>query len=195
MYYKRCYGYVVSDIQRTKGRADTYDPPLVERDHYYYWQAVIDEKTCDECFRQHKKIFSRFEHPELFEHKHSFCRCQRISVQGIAAGTATKDGTDEADWWLKYYGRLPDYYITREELENLGWSLGDRPSQFAPGKMATMGIYDNEDERLPVFPGRVWYEADINYTSGRRNSHRVVWSNDGLIFVTYDHYETFYEIY
>ena len=41
---------------------------------------------------------------------------------------------------------------------------------------------------------RYWYEADINYYEGRRNGHRVLFSNDGLIFVTYDHYLTFYEI-
>jgi len=43
-------------------------------------------------------------------------------------------------------------------------------------------------------PGRIWYEADINYTGGKRKKQRIVWSNDGLIFVTYDHYKTFYEI-
>ena len=42
--------------------------------------------------------------------------------------------------------------------------------------------------------GRVWYEADINYTGGYRNTHRILYSNDGLIFVTYNHYETFYEV-
>ncbi len=41
---------------------------------------------------------------------------------------------------------------------------------------------------------RTGYEADINYVSGKRNSDRIVWSNDGLMFVTYDHYRTFIEI-
>ena len=58
----------------------------------------------------------------------------------------------------------------------------------------TAGVYKNLDGHLPQAPGRIWYEADINYKTGRRNNQRVVWSNDGLIFVTYDHYETFYEI-
>ncbi|MBR4868168.1 MAG: phage head morphogenesis protein, partial [Clostridia bacterium] len=71
----------------------------------------------------------------------------------------------------------------------------EKPSQFAPGKMLTMGIYLNKNDKLPQAPNRIWYEADINYTPGRRNRHRIVWSNDGLIFVTYDHYETFYEIF
>lgn len=45
-----------------------------------------------------------------------------------------------------------------------------------------------------VAEGRVWYEADINYTGGYRRRHRILYSNDGLIFVTYDHYETFWEV-
>lgn len=60
--------------------------------------------------------------------------------------------------------------------------------------MYTEGIYENSNKHLPDAPKRVWYEADINYTPGRRNKHRIVWSNDGLIFVTYDHYYTFLEI-
>ena len=48
-------------------------------------------------------------------------------------------------------------------------------------------IYRNKD-------GRIWYEADINYTGGIRNSSRILYSNDGLVFVTYDHYFTFNQI-
>ena len=56
------------------------------------------------------------------------------------------------------------------------------------------GEYENKNGHLPSAPGRKWYEADINYYERHRNNHRIVWSNDGLIFVTYDHYHTFYEI-
>ena len=56
------------------------------------------------------------------------------------------------------------------------------------------GQYDNDNGHLPQREDRVWYEADINYKEGKRNTQRIVWSNDGLIFVTYDHYQTFYEI-
>ena len=58
-----------------------------------------------------------------------------------------------------------------------------------------MGRYKNDNGILPEKFGRIWYEADINYTPGKRNKHRIVWSNDGIIFVTYNHYDTFYEIY
>lgn len=76
----------------------------------------------------------------------------------------------------------------------LGWRYGDRLSKFAPEKMIGRMVYQNRNNHLPNKIGRIWYEADINYTQGRRNLHRIVWSNDGLIFVTYDHFQTFYEI-
>ena len=54
--------------------------------------------------------------------------------------------------------------------------------------------YKNRDHRLPEAIGRVWYEADFDYARGYRNGCRLLYSNDGLIFVTYDHYLTFHEI-
>ena len=56
------------------------------------------------------------------------------------------------------------------------------------------GIYQNRNHHLPEANGRIWYEADINYKGGYRNKQRLLFSNAGLIFVTYDHYETFAEI-
>ena len=57
-----------------------------------------------------------------------------------------------------------------------------------------MRFFKNKEGRLPDAPGRIWYEADLNYYSGKRNNHRLLWSNDGLFFVTYDHYESFMEV-
>ena len=110
-------------------------------------------------------------------------------------GTATDNGKDGADWWLENYASLPDYYITRDDAEKAGWKrkLGNF-DKVMPGKMLMGGVYKNSNGHLPAEFGRIWYEADINYTTGKRNSERIVFSNDGLIFVTYDHYETFYEI-
>ena len=125
---------------------------------------------------------------------HIRCRCTLEETESVEAGSATLNGTEGADYWLKYYGELPKYYISPQQLGELGWEYGDKPSKFAPNRMLGGGVYDNGDRLLPAKSGRIWYEADINYTPGRRNRHRIVWSNDGLIFVTYDHYHTFYEI-
>ena len=63
-----------------------------------------------------------------------------------------------------------------------------------PGKMIGGMIYKNRDHRLSEKPGRIWYEADFDYVSGIRNGRRLLYSNDGLLFATYNHYRTFYEI-
>ncbi len=115
-------------------------------------------------------------------------------METITAGTATVDGTFGADCSIMYNQQLPSNYISKFDAMQKGWKSGKWPSNFVPGKMITNGIYNNSDGHLPVAAGRIWYEADINYKKGKRNKQRIVWSNDGLIFVTYDHYETFYEI-
>ena len=56
--------------------------------------------------------------------------------------------------------------------------------------MLTKGEYMNRNGHLPSAPGRVWYEADINYSTGYRGVERILFSNDGIVFVTYDHYQT-----
>ena len=55
-------------------------------------------------------------------------------------------------------------------------------------------IYDNDKSKLPILINRVWREADFDYISGKRNRKRILYSNDGLIFVSYDHAQTFYEL-
>lgn len=107
---------------------------------------------------------------------------------------STIEGKNGADYHVLNFGKLPDYYIDDYDLKALGWKNGKSPQKFAPGKMYTKGIYENRDGHLPSAPGRIWYEADINYYTGKRNKQRILFSNDGLIFVTYDHYITFYEI-
>jgi hypothetical protein len=110
-------------------------------------------------------------------------------METIAPGEASG-----ADHWQFYYGRLPDYYITKKELISLGWERGEPPKRYVPGKMVFGGVYENRNGHLPMAAGRIWYEADLNYYEGRRNGHRLLFSNDGLFFVTYDHYKTFYEL-
>lgn len=67
-------------------------------------------------------------------------------------------------------------------------------AEVAPDRMLIKGIYQNKNKHLPAALNRIWYEADINYDFGYRGSGRILFSNDGLIFVTYDHYHTFVEI-
>lgn len=197
MYVKKMRGYIIPAnvaYDLTKGASDFYSPPTQESRRYKNWIAILDLKTCLECREHHGQIYRMDEIPDIEPPLHPNCRCDIKPMEAVIAGYGTKNGQDGADCWMKYYNVLPEYYITREELLALGWKWGKPPAKFAQGKMATMGIYQNRNGHLPQIPGRIWYEADINYYSGKRNAHRLLWSNDGLLFVTYDHYKTFLEI-
>jgi len=150
--------------------------------------VILDLKLCADCRDRHGKIYA------TDEAVHDNCRCAILPMEAIVPGGATKDGENGADYWLGNYGRLPNYYISDSEIRALGWKNGKPPRRYAPGRMHTGGVYYNSNGHLPSTSGRIWYEADINYYEGLRNGHRVLFSNDGLLFVTYDHYLTFYEI-
>lgn len=97
--------------------------------------------------------------------------------------------------YIFQHGCLPDNFITKAEAEALGWDkttnyIGD----VAPGKSLGGDRFGNYEGQLPTAPGRTYYEADCYYTGTERNAHRIVFSNDGLVFYTADHYETFVEM-
>ncbi len=77
----------------------------------------------------------------------------------------------------------------------MGWNaIMGNLSKIAPGKIIGGSVYGNFDDKLPSAPGRIWYECDINYQGGHRNNERLIYSNDGLIFKTTDHYKSFISI-
>jgi len=157
--------------------------------------TVIDSKNCKPCEDNHGRIYGIAEKVTPSPPLHPHCRCTIQILKSLFAGEATDKGGDGADWHLKYNGKLPDYYISRSEANKLGWDRKRKKlSDIAPGFMLYGGIHKNTEGKLPSKPGRIWYEADIEYTLGGRNTKRIVFSNDGLIFITYDHYRTFMEI-
>ena len=200
MYINKTCGCVLTepgDIKATaqiKGLLDVYTPETSKSALWKYWKATFDPKLCLECASRHGKIYVIDEILDIEPPLHPNCRCIIDRMDAVVAGGATKDGENGADYWLVHYGQLPGYYISDEDLRALGWRNGKAPKKYAPGKMYFGGEYRNEDGHLPSAPGRIWYEADINYYEGRRNGHRLLFSNDGLIFVTYNHYVTFYEL-
>ena len=110
------------------------------------------------------------------------------------AGTVTDKGFDGADVWLMYRKRLPDYYVTKAEAIAAGRkSSKANLSEVLPGKQIGGDIYLNNDMKLPQKQGRIWHEADFDFVEGYRNRKRILYSNDGLIFISYDHAQTFNE--
>lgn len=159
------------------------------------WITVIDPKNCKPCEDKHGKIYEISEKVLPSPPLHPHCRCTIQRLKSLFAGEATDKGIDGADWHLKYKGKLPEYYLTRDDASSLGWNPNKNTlDNIASNRMIFGGQYFNKTGHLPEKKGRIWYEADINYISGKRNSERIVFSNDGLIFVTYNHYKTFAEI-
>ncbi len=104
-------------------------------------------------------------------------------------------GRDEVALYLRTYGELPPNFITKEEARALGWdSSRGNLQDVAPGKSIGGDYFGNYEGILPKKSGRQYYECDIDYTGGHRNAKRIVYSNDGLIFYTDDHYESFTEL-
>ena len=98
---------------------------------------------------------------------------------------------DIADYIFEH-GELPDNFITKKEAQKLGWdSSWNYVSDVAPGKSIGGDRFGNYEGLLPTKKGRQWYEADCYYTKGKRNAHRILYSNDGLVYYTDDHYESF----
>lgn len=163
--------------------------------NYKGWFSVDDPRRCEPCEDYHGKIYAMNEKPNPKPPLHFFCRCIIKALEAVKAGSATKLGTNGADFWIKYFKKLPEYYISKYDAKKLGWvqQLGNL-ANVAPGKMIFGGVYQNRNGHLPMAEGRIWYEADIDYTFGWRGDRRGLFSNDGLIFVSYDHYETFEEI-
>ena len=102
---------------------------------------------------------------------------------------------DDVALYIHTYGELPQNFITKKEAERLGWDGGSL-ERYAPGKSIGGSYFGNYEGKLPKKKGRTYYECDID-TKGKRSRgpKRIVYSNDGLIYYTPDHYETFELLY
>lgn len=97
--------------------------------------------------------------------------------------------------YLHTYGHLPSNFITKKEAEKLGWSGGSL-EPYAPGKCIGGSHFGNYEGILPEKDGRSYTECDIDTLGAdKRGAKRIVFSNDGLIYYTEDHYETFELLY
>ena len=96
--------------------------------------------------------------------------------------------------YLAAFGHLPNNFITKSEAKSLGWDGGGLES-YAPGKCIGGDKFGNYEGTLPKAKGRQYYECDIDFDGTYRNAKRIVYSNDGLIYYTEDHYESFELLY
>lgn len=116
-------------------------------------------------------------------------------ASSVIYGETYTDPYDVADY-LHAYGELPPNFITKNEAKELGWdSAKGNLWDVAPGMSIGGDRFGNREGLLPKADGRTWYECDVNYEGGYRGADRVLYSSDGLIYCTFDHYESFTAIY
>lgn len=108
-------------------------------------------------------------------------------------GLADVDGFVAAMQTLERAGKLPQRFVTKAGAEKLGWKPGQDLCKASPGRAIGGDRFMNRERQLPDKQNRVWREADLDYACGARGPKRLVYSNDGMRFVTVDHYKTFHE--
>lgn len=102
---------------------------------------------------------------------------------------------EEVALYIHTYGRLPGNFITKKEAQALGWPGGSL-EPYAPGKCIGGSRFGNYEGLLPEKEGRTYTECDIDTLGAEsRGAKRIVFSNDGLIYYTGDHYESFELLY
>lgn len=97
--------------------------------------------------------------------------------------------------YIHTYGHLPPNFITKKEAQAAGWSGGSL-ERVLPGMCIGGDYFGNYEGQLPKAKGRRWTECDVNTLGARsRGAERIVFSNDGLIYYSPDHYESFELLY
>lgn len=114
--------------------------------------------------------------------------------------TVDEDGwytsKEEVALYIHLYGELPDNYVTKDEAEDAGWSGGNVERYTGEGTAIGGSRFGNREGLLPKEPGRTYTECDIDTVGeNSRGAKRIVFSNDGLVYYTDDHYESFELLY
>ena len=117
---------------------------------------------------------------------------EKLSVEKDGRYTTPEDVAE----YIHTFGTLPSNFITKKEAQKLGWNNKEGNLWEVTDQMSIGGDYfGNYEGLLPEADGRKYTECDVNYEGGYRGGERIVFSNDGLIFYTDDHYESFTQLY
>jgi len=92
--------------------------------------------------------------------------------------------------YVKSNRKLPDYYLMKGEARSKGWIASEgNLCDVLPGRAIGGDKFSNREKTLPT--GNQYFEADVNYNCGRRNGDRIVFTKNGEVWLTHDHYKSF----
>ncbi|GIG62972.1 hypothetical protein Lfu02_73440 [Longispora fulva] len=123
----------------------------------------------------------------------------RTPVESAVNRLRTAEAANPLIESLRNTGRLPANYVTKDVAKAAGWEPGKALGNYVPGGQMGGDLFgNNAGDVVPPAPGRTWREADVGLRSDmsrkKQPGTRLLWSNDGLAYITCDHYETIYEL-
>ena len=115
---------------------------------------------------------------------------QALAAFAERAGLQDVPGFGETVQTLRGTGHLPARYVTKDEARMHGWHGGGMCTVW-PGHVIGGDQFNNFGHQLPGMPGRVYREADLDSDCRSRGAKRLIFSGDGLLYLTVDHYNSF----
>jgi hypothetical protein len=138
--------------------------------------------------------FAEFEESYLYQPRTSEGMANSAQYLDMKNFYLTAQETNPLVESLKSTGKLPNYYVDKTAAMSRGWAPGKALNNFVPGGQLGGDIFANTTNILPVSSGRVWFEADIGLLNtmsrAKQAGTRLLYSNDGLMYISWDHYET-----
>ena len=136
----------------------------------------------------------------ISEQTTTYSKTEAVTESIVEELSVEKDGRyttpEDVAEYIHTFGTLPSNFITKKEAQKLGWNNKEGNLWEVTDQMSIGGDYfGNYEGLLPEADGRKYTECDVNYEGGYRGGERIVFSNDGLIFYTDDHYESFIQLY
>lgn len=136
----------------------------------------------------------------------SFDQNSNLSIQSLESseldGDSLKESIEEDKPYYKmedvaayihFFNKLPNNYISKSQARKKGWIPKENNLWEVTDKAVIGGDRFGNYEK--ILPESSYKEADVNYEGGARGPERLVYDQDGNIFYTSDHYESFERIY
>ena len=136
----------------------------------------------------------------------AFCGVRLFGPDSAQARSAGSTVIEDAQYgtkedvasYIHQFGHLPPNYVTKLEAELAGWEGGSLESIMPGFYIGGDRFYEEFNPRLDIIDitGRYYMECDVNSEGlEERSSERLLYSNDGMVYYTPDHYRTLELLY
>ncbi len=167
----------VSQESKSEESSSTSQEPKSEESSSMSQEPKSEESSSVSQESKSEEPSSISQEPEVLDENGSYTTCEDVAL------------------YLETYEHLPGNFITKKEARALGWEGGSL-EPYAPGKCIGGDRFGNYEKLLPEAEGRSYRECDIDTLGAdSRGAKRIVYSDDGLIYYTEDHYASFTLLY